>query len=149
MVKIKCSPEKLGPTLKTFLDPQFRRLDSYFLEIQEPIVRSDKWFPNFTANSCLGVQTSKQGIPKLSVNLFITLAPGLKELFLIENSDRSTFQPDLTVLVKPPKDQWKSDNLREPLLRRLFLEPSLLEKNTVKHSYPLSVFLFYLSVRLE
>jgi len=70
---------------------------------------------------------------------------GLKKLFLIENSDRSTFQPDLTVLVKPPKDHWKSDNLREPPLRRLFLEPSLLEKNTVKHSYPLSVFYYYQS----
>jgi len=38
---------------------KFSSLDSYFLEIQEPSVRSDKWFPNFTPNSYLGFKTPK------------------------------------------------------------------------------------------
>ncbi len=49
-------------------------LDSYFLEIQEPRLRSDKWFPNFTPNSYLGFYTPKRGIPKLGVNFFIASA---------------------------------------------------------------------------
>ncbi len=48
-------------------------LDSYFLEIQGPRLRSDKWFP--TPNSYLGVQTPKEGIPKLGVNFFIASVP--------------------------------------------------------------------------
>jgi hypothetical protein len=63
--------------------------------------------------------------------------------FLIENSARSTFQPDLTVLDKPPKSHWKSDKLRDPFFRRLFLEPSLVDKNTVNHHYLLSVIFIY------
>ncbi len=46
---------------------------------------SDKWFPNFTPNSYLGVQTPKQGIPKLGVNFFIESAPDpQKSLFFVE-----------------------------------------------------------------
>ena len=58
--------------------------------------------------------------------------------FVIENSVRSTFQPDLTVLVKPPKGHWNGDKLRDPFFRRLFREPFPIDKNTVKHPYPFS-----------
>ncbi len=40
-----------------------------------PSVRSDKWFPNFTPNFYLGVQTPKQGIPKLGVNFLYSIGP--------------------------------------------------------------------------
>ena len=49
----------------------------------------------------------------------------------------------MTVLVKPPKGHWKGDKVRDPLLRRLFLEPFSIEKNTVKHRY----LLFYSVIR--
>ncbi len=54
---------------------KFSSLDSYFLEIQEPSIMSDKWFPNFTPYFYLGVQTPKQGIPKLGVNILYSIGP--------------------------------------------------------------------------
>ncbi len=58
-------------------------LDSYFLEIWEPrLSLSDKWFPNFTPNSFLAVQTPKQGIPKLGVNFYIESALAVEVLII-------------------------------------------------------------------
>ncbi len=53
------NPKKLGNFKNWMLEKKFIGLDSYFLEIYEPRVRSDKWFPNFTPNSYLGVWAPK------------------------------------------------------------------------------------------
>ncbi len=48
-------PKKLGNVKNWMLLKNLSSLDSYFLEMWEPKLRSDMWFPNFTPHSYVDV----------------------------------------------------------------------------------------------
>ncbi len=112
------NPKKLDKFQKLNAIKFFQQSRLLFLEIQEHRLRSDKWFPNFTPNSYLGVQTPKQGIPKLGVNFFIASAPAQCFEFDVERSyedlviKTGTFckrncRPDILFMVgKQDRENW-------------------------------------------